>query len=504
MIRLRPHRLAILTGLSALGLFLGAAVSSAHASPLDPWPAEAAPAALNLTSIEGMGVNDFHEDLSGAVWNPRTRTLWVCRNGPTNATSKLWAIVENGAGGYEIDEKMGMRGEWTNFGDAEGVTLVDLASDFVYLIVEGPGEEKIKQFDVSVYGTATPGLVWDTSGDLPTNGGDGAEGITFVPDSFLAAAGFVDDLGNPTTSTMGMGGLMLVGHQNGGGVFAFDLDPTSSAYLFVGEYRTPFTETAGLEFDRSTGLLYIRHDAGLNAFSVVDLTSVAVGGQTYRMFNTVACFSGPANDIEGIAIVSDLDCDPGSRTLFATLDDAGAVSLLAFQDFTPGCPDCLAGTVNAAAGGPEDVLLVNGSAGGATRRVCAAVMTPIQIDLGASSSGSGVGRYVVWIWPGGPSNPVLLSRGQEVLGCLSNPSPLQPALLPQPLRCIRALGVPAPVCNGVLEVHPPGTDFAPWTISIPGGVASPIELTLQGLLQDLGADNSMGFSVTNTVTLEVK
>ena len=88
-----------------------ALVAAAPVSAQDSWPAEPLGSATDLTDIEGPGVNDFHYDLSGAVWNPVTRTLWVCRNGPGGSNSKLWAVVEDGGGGFEIDYRGGDRGE---------------------------------------------------------------------------------------------------------------------------------------------------------------------------------------------------------------------------------------------------------------------------------------------------------------------------------------------------------------------------------------------------------
>src|SRR5262245_28022256 len=58
-------------------------------TPACPWPAEPPTSAVNLTSIEGPGTNDFHVDLSGAFWNPYENALWVCRNGGTGG-SKVW------------------------------------------------------------------------------------------------------------------------------------------------------------------------------------------------------------------------------------------------------------------------------------------------------------------------------------------------------------------------------------------------------------------------------
>ncbi len=467
----------------------------------DPWPAEPEASADNLTSIEGPGVNDFHLDLSGACWNPVTRTLWVCRNGPTDATSKLWAVVEDGAGGYEIDERLAQRGEWTGFRDLEGVTQADFAEDVVYLIIED--QERIKEFDVSTYGVAVLNNDWDARLDLP--GVDGAEGITFVPDACLTAAGFVDAAGVPFVSQRGMGGVMMVGHQNSGEIFVFDLDRTNSMYDFVGEYRTGYDETAGLEFDRSTGLLYVWHGDVHNVLEVLDLTSTTVMGQPYRQFNAVASYVGPDpfDNYEGIAVVSADDCVDGERSFFMAIDGGSATSLLRFQEFRPGCR-CLDGTVNDGSGAAENVLFVNGSAGDANREVFAAVLTPITIALDPSSAGSGAGRYFMWIWNGPSVNTVDLAKGAEVLGCLANPSPLQPALAPQPLRCLRGNGIPAGVCGGVLTLNPPGTNFVPWAVTKASGFATPRTMTLQAVVEDVGATNTVGFSASNAVTLIVQ
>ncbi len=301
----------------------------------EAWPAEPLSDAVNLTPIEGPGANDFHEDLSGAFWNATTRTLWLARNGPAG-NSKLWAAVEDGQGGFEIDERAGARAEWTSFGDLEGVTQADLAEDVVYMIIEG--EERVKSFDISDYGTATLLNDWDTASFLPRRGGSGAEGITFVPDAFLIQDGFVDGQGNPYVSTQGMSGLMFVGHQNGGGIFVFDLNRSNGSFVFVGEYETGQEDTSGLEFDRSTGVLYAYHDAGTDVLSAFGLGSSAtnVGGR--RALNLITSFDGPANENnEGIAIVSVSECSQDSRSFFLTTDDGEENSLRWYQSFEHGC-----------------------------------------------------------------------------------------------------------------------------------------------------------------------
>lgn len=332
-----------------------ALLAGTNASALDPWPAEPLSSAINLTEIEGPGVNDFYNDLSGAVWNPVTRTLWVCRNGPGGSASKLWAIVEDGSGGYEVDSRDGNRGEWTGFGDFEGVTQADFEEDVIYAIVEG--EERIKEYDVSTYGAAVLTNDWNTSSYLPLSGGSGAEGITFVPDSCLAAAGFVDADGLPRVSGGGMGGLMFVAHQNGGNVFVFDLDRLAGGFTFVGEYGTGYSETAALEFDRSTGELYAWHDAGFDVLSVFDLASSEVLGESRRELTALRRFSGPSSqNNEGIAVVSADDCFAGSRSLFMTVDDGGESSLLCYREFEDGCSVCVSVGVADAAPWSNDRL----------------------------------------------------------------------------------------------------------------------------------------------------
>ncbi len=305
-------------------------------SPLSDcaWPAEPIGSAQNITDIEGpIWDNDLYRDLSGAVWNPVDRTLWICRN---NGPSKVWAVVEDGVGGYEIDYKNGDRGEWTNFGDAEALTLADLAEpETLYVLAEG--EEHVREYDLSTYGTAVLMNDWNVQPYTPVAGGSGAEGLTFVPDAFLAAQGFVDGSGVAYQSTGGMGGLMFVGHQNGGAIYVFDLDRSTGGLVYVGQYETAATETAGLEFDRSTGLLFIWHGAGFNSLEVARLSSQPSGA--VRRLDTVRVHTGIGSTLlggsnhEGIAITSNAHCANGFRSLFLTTDGGDAWSLLVFNQF---------------------------------------------------------------------------------------------------------------------------------------------------------------------------
>lgn len=301
------------------------------------WPAETLTSATNLTAVEGAGTNDFFVNMSSAFWNPVTRRLWVCRNGGTDG-SKFWALREDGNGSFEIDVQGGLRGEWTNFGDLEAITQTDYSESVVFLMIEG--EERIKECRVAVYGTAVITNNWNTAPFLPLSGGSGAEGLCFIPDSFLIAAGFVDQNGNPYVSQNGMGGLMFVAHQNGGRVYAFDLNRTNSTFTFVGAYKTNFSESCELTFDRSDGRLYILHGADHNTIEVTNLVSTVVGSE--RQFTELATYGRPTGspgswNLEGFAIMPNTDCSSNQRSAFLTIDDGGSQSLLWYKQFPCTC-----------------------------------------------------------------------------------------------------------------------------------------------------------------------
>lgn len=292
------------------------------------WPAGAAELLADAAELQ--------ISMSGAAWDPVNRKLWIARNsGPEG----VFRLVE-GPEGWAIDQAGGHPAAWTGlpeFGayDLEGITLVDPVGhpNEVYLVAEG--DEIVVAFDLSVGGVAVPKGVWDTSSYLPVTGQLGAEGITFVPDASLTAGGFVDGEGLPHTSVGGMGGLMLLGHQNGGRVYAFDLGTVFGTVELVGSYVTDRFETSGLEFDASANRLYLWH-GGSNDLEVARLSSteVAWGTGVERKLDTEYLFDHPGvSNLEGIAVTSTADCADGQRSLFLIADDAGLASISLYRDW---------------------------------------------------------------------------------------------------------------------------------------------------------------------------
>ncbi|MBI3844012.1 MAG: hypothetical protein HY292_05165 [Planctomycetes bacterium] len=160
------------------------------------------------------------------------------------------------------------------------------------------------------------------------------------------------------------------------------------------------------------------------------------------------------------------------------------------------------GTVNGAHGAITDVLRVNGSAGSPLSRVVdVAENSPIAVSLGAAPDGpASSARYVLWVWAGSGSHPTELRSSGQRLGCLVNPSPLNGGT-PQPIECLMSPGMPSAVCRNVSVRN--GPHFAPFTVTQAAGFSHPIRLTLQGVLRDAGAANSLGYSATNAIVINV-
>lgn len=297
------------------------------------WPAVAPEDATSLAGADP----GLEENQSGATWNPVTRELWVVRNaGP----SGIWRLVEDGPGSWVVDtDPDGEPAVWTDVGDAESLVLVDPIGAPTLLHVLDEGEASIVAFDLTVAEEEPEPLrTWDLSSWLPDADPFGAEGLAFVQDDLLAAWDFVDGDGVPRASTLGMGGLMFVAHQNGGQVWVFDLAPESDAVVHVATFDTARSETSGLELDPSTGRLYLWHGENDNDLEVTRLSSTDRGGRL-RKLDTEYVFDHPGEgNLEGVALMGTGDCADGGRPLFLIEDDGGERSIELYPDWPIGCP----------------------------------------------------------------------------------------------------------------------------------------------------------------------
>lgn len=293
----------------------------------DPWPAEAHTNAVKLTSIDA-GLDAIN--WSGAFWNPDTRTLWLSCN-----SGWFWALVEDGAGSFQVaTNAAGTPFKWTPGGDLEGICQADFASDIVYLMDENGW---IEEYDVSSPGTVIQNRNWDIRAQCPEAGGyTGGEGLAFIPNDYLRRQNFCDSNGVPRLGTNGMDGLMFVGYQADGFVYAFDLDPAGSTYSYVGRYKTGQAETADLTFDRATGRLYIWHNPGnvTTDLEVTELNSYADGPD--RRLRQLAEYTGPrTGNLEGFAVVPSSATNEAGGCIVTDDNNTNQEAVVWYRQFKP-------------------------------------------------------------------------------------------------------------------------------------------------------------------------
>ena len=234
------------------------------------WPSVNWNAADNLTSV--MNANGI-TDLSGLHWNYITNRLY-CVQG--DGRLRILQMDDSAMGFSQIANKALPEGP-------EGVTQVNLSANEFYTIDENSYE--IRKFTHnSAFGSMAEAKHWDllaAPSPMEDTGNTGPEGIVFISDAALDAAGFVSaQTGNLYTSVKGMGGLMFIAHQDEGYIWVFDLNPNvNNDFLFVGKYQTSRSESADLAFDASTGLLYVLHNVGGNYLEVTNLSTEVIAGE---------------------------------------------------------------------------------------------------------------------------------------------------------------------------------------------------------------------------------
>ena len=301
--------------------------TSLFAEAQSAWPGETWQNSVNLTSLDPL----FSANLSGSYWNEQTQRLWVCVNNPGTV---FCLRKKDGADSWLIDSISGVPCRYSIGGDVESVCQANEGDSTVYVTEEGTST--IKRYKVKSNGQFQLIRTFNTAPFLPAYvNGLGAEGLAFVPDFWLVRNGFVKSNGQLYSGGSALGGLFFVAHQNGGQLYAFDLSPSTGGVTFIGAYKTARTESSGLEFDRSTGHMFIWHNIGNNFIEVTDLRSSPSGAG--RQIRKQVEFNGPkAGNLEGIAFTP--SCS-NQNWYFAT-DDANAngAALMWFRQFKPCVP----------------------------------------------------------------------------------------------------------------------------------------------------------------------
>ncbi|MEV7387355.1 lamin tail domain-containing protein [Streptomyces sp. NPDC091215] len=210
-------------------LTLGAANDCGSGISATAWPGSS-----SVTTADTK--NAFGSDMSGLY--QEGSVMWAAQN-----SGKLWRLVPNGTTAWKADTGNGWTsGKTLRFPsgsgtpDDEGVTLTGAGSaGGVYVSSErnadssGTSRLSVLKYDVS--GTSTTvnaSTEWNLTSDLPAVGSNlGLEGITWVPDAILTAAGFKDESTGaayaPSTYASHTGGVFFVGVEGTGMIYGYVL-----------------------------------------------------------------------------------------------------------------------------------------------------------------------------------------------------------------------------------------------------------------------------------------
>ncbi|MFN8022271.1 MAG: hypothetical protein U0Q03_12170 [Acidimicrobiales bacterium] len=215
---------------------------------------------------------DLGRNVSGLAFSTDGRVLWAVRDDP----GSLLRLVLDGDGEYVVDDGWGDGRElrWPDGSgepDAEAVTVADDRSDVVYVAAERDNDDaatsrlSVLEIPVDAGGDAHDELVatrsWDLTMSLPAaDANTGLEGITWVPDSVVVAAGLVDSQGvayDPADHPGHGSGVFVVGSEHDGALDVFVLGDRATRLATVPSGLPSVMEVA---FDAATGELWAACD----------------------------------------------------------------------------------------------------------------------------------------------------------------------------------------------------------------------------------------------------
>ena len=298
-------------------------------STADPWPGRNAVVVVDETGT-------FVGNMSGLFYEPAAGAdiLWAVRNGP----SQLYKLTFNGTnwvpeagGGWDAGKTLHFP-DGSDEPDTEDITRADLSTQDIYAVTERnniPGNvsrPSILRFDLSQPGVDLDAThEWNLASDLPVVGANiGLEGIAWIPDSALTAAGFFDErLGhtyNPAEYPGHGTGLFFVGLEADGNIYGYALNHIDGTFARVATFASGDPTSKALSYDRDVGYLWSTCSAGCANQTSVLAIDTTPGSPTQGRFVLLQQFLRPSSmdnvANEGLAITPETECVGGQKPFF--------------------------------------------------------------------------------------------------------------------------------------------------------------------------------------------
>ncbi|MDP2292833.1 MAG: lamin tail domain-containing protein [Actinomycetota bacterium] len=301
-----------------------------------PWPGGA-----TVATVDDMAT--FTTNLSGLDYQPSGSaapgTLWAVQNGPGTLYRLTWngtAWVPDASSGWGAGASLRYP-DGTGDVDSEGVTLAG-GPGTVYVGSErnnaasSISRNAVLQFDTTSGGSSLTAMrEWNLTADLPVTGANtGIEAVSWVPDSFLVASGFVDQTTgaayDPAAYPDHGDGLFLVAVEATGGIYAYELDHSDGTFTRLATIVSGFPGVMALEFDAELGNLWAACDDTCQGRSSV-LRIDATGAFAVTVSHNRPVDMPNLNN-EGFVITPLAECTAGVRPVFFSDDsDTGGNSL---------------------------------------------------------------------------------------------------------------------------------------------------------------------------------
>lgn len=281
------------------------------------------PGSSTVTTADGSNV--FGQDLSGLY--QEGGVLWGAQN-----SGKLWRLVRNGAG-WKPDTSAGWTSgmtlrypDGTGTPDDEGVTLTGSGSaGGVFVSTErnadasGTSRTSVLRYDVSGTGaTLTATREWNLTADLPPVGANlGFEGITWIPDTALTAAGFKDSSTgsayDPSHYGSHTGGVFFVGVEGTGMVYGYVLQD-SGAFTRIASISSGMSAVMELQWEPQASRLWVVCDDTCNGQHRTMTVNAAGAFATAAVYNRPSGM--PNYNNEGFSIAGADECVGGSKPVY--------------------------------------------------------------------------------------------------------------------------------------------------------------------------------------------
>lgn len=313
---------------------------AANDCPADPNVAQMWPGSSDAMSVDT--VNAFPTNLSGLTYQPATSTSPAVLWGALNAPSRIYRLLWDGtnwapeAGAWGMGKLITY--PWGGQPDTEGVTKAEWNDVGIYVATERNNEaSSTSRLSVLRLDETAPGTTlvatheWNLTSTLaPALGANlGFEAITWLPDSYLVASGFLDELlghtYNPAEYPNHGTGLFVVGVEGTGILHVLALNHATSTASVLSTLSSGFPGVMGLEFDRENNYLWSWCDDTCGNQATVLVVDTTTGSATLGKLVVRARFDRPAglpnSNNEGFAIQPEAECSGGLKGVFWA-DDA--------------------------------------------------------------------------------------------------------------------------------------------------------------------------------------